>query len=499
MELQYETKSVSYMRRILHRSYCKEVTQEFKLPDTLPDIGRILGAWGQVILRSKKWNSSDIELSGGTTMWVMYLPEESDIPQCIETWVPFQMEFDIPKSDVDGVINAACYICSADARSVSTRKMILRANVGVTLEAFVADNVQINCYEELPEDVQILRKSYPVRIPVEAGEKAFSIDEEVDFPSSCPVIDKIIRYDIRNEIIESKIMTDKIVFRGAAVLHITYMSTDDRIYTWDVELPFSQYNQLENDFEESAFSQILTAVTGLELEITAEGKIHIKSGVLCQYTVYDVKMLELLQDAYSVTQESDVVMQNFNIPTMLDMQNENLSLDLQKEIKASNIADVSCCYEIPSGSKSDDTATIEPNCLFQVLYYDDENMLQCITEKAEGSWQLPVANQEDIILTMCPSGNPNARVERNGVTMHCDVLLNAVICANEEMQTIASIDILDIKKNLADRPSMVLRQLRDDSLWDVSKKYGTTVDAILAANQSYDETDRNKMLIIPIP
>lgn len=498
MELQYETKSVPYMRRVLQKSNSKEITQEFKLPDGYGDIERILATWGQVIIRGKNWSSNEIELTGGTMMWVLYMPEDSDQPQCIETWIPFQMEFDIPKSDTDGVINASCYLCMADARTVSTRKMILRANVGVTIDALVADKLEIHCFEELPNDVQILKNTYPVQIPVEAGEKAFAIDEEVEFPASSPVIEKIIRYDVRTEIIENKIMTDKIVFRGAAVFHITYISDDNRIYSWDTEIPFSQYAQLENDFETAASAQIVSAVTGLELERTAEGKIHFKAGILCQFTVHDIKMLELLQDAYSLTNETDVSMQNFTIPVMLDSKNENVTLGLQSDVNASSVADVFCCCDLPGCSRNGDTIVVQPVCHFQVLYYDDDNVLQCLTGKGEGSWQIPVGSNAEIYCNFSASGNPQARVERTGVTIQRDILIQSAVCVDEEMQTISQIELQGEKCNLCERPSLVLRQAGQNSLWELSKKYGSTVEGIRSINQLLDETDKNKMLIIPI-
>lgn len=498
MELQYETKSVPYMRRVLQKSSSKEITQEFRLPDGYGDIGRILATWGQVILRGKNWTSNEIELTGGVMMWVLYMPEGTDQPQCIETWIPFQMEFDIPKTDIDGVINASCHLCMADSRTVSTRKMILRANVGITMDALVADKLEIHCFDELPDSVQILRNTYPAQIPIEAGEKAFAIDEEVEFPASSPVIEKIIRYDVRIEMIENKIMTDKIVFRGVAVLHITYISDDNRIYNWDAEIPFSQYAQLENDFETAASAQIMSAVTGLELERTPEGKIHIKTGILCQYTVHDIKMLELSQDAYSLTNETDVAMQSFTIPVMLDSQNESVTIGLQSNINAASVADVSCCNDLPACSREGDMAVIQPVCHFQILYYDDENALQCLTGKGEGSWQFSVESNAEIFCNLSPSGNPQLRVDRSGVTIQRDILIQSAICIEEEMQTISQIELQGEKCNLCERPSLVLRPAGQNSLWELSKKYGSTVEGIRSVNQLLDESDKNKMLIIPI-
>ena len=55
-------------------------------------------------------------------------------------------------------------------------------------------------------------------------------------------------------------------------------------------------------------------------------------------------------------------------------------------------------------------------------------------------------------------------------------------------------------KDTAGAPSLVLRCLgKQESAWDLAKKYNTTIATILAANQLESETElpREKLLLIP--
>ena len=55
-------------------------------------------------------------------------------------------------------------------------------------------------------------------------------------------------------------------------------------------------------------------------------------------------------------------------------------------------------------------------------------------------------------------------------------------------------------KDTAGAPSLVLRCLgKQESAWDLAKKYNTTIATILAANQMESETElpREKLLLIP--
>ena len=76
MELAFEKSQLQYWQQVISQMKEMELTQEVKLPAEMPDLGHILGAWGQVLIRGKEWRSSGVGISGGVMCWVMYMPEE---------------------------------------------------------------------------------------------------------------------------------------------------------------------------------------------------------------------------------------------------------------------------------------------------------------------------------------------------------------------------------------------------------------------------------------
>ena len=65
MEQEFEKEKLSYLDTQICRIQNSELTQELKLPDGLPDVGRILTCWGQEILRTKEWRLDGIFITGG--------------------------------------------------------------------------------------------------------------------------------------------------------------------------------------------------------------------------------------------------------------------------------------------------------------------------------------------------------------------------------------------------------------------------------------------------
>ena len=91
MQQQFEKRGITCLQTVKREPQTQEQTQELRISDGMPDIGGIIGAWGQVILRSKEWQADGMTINGGTMVWVQYMPEDGGAPQCVESWLPFQM------------------------------------------------------------------------------------------------------------------------------------------------------------------------------------------------------------------------------------------------------------------------------------------------------------------------------------------------------------------------------------------------------------------------
>ena len=104
MEFEFQKSACPCLETVLREVQNVEQTQEIKLPDGMPDIGRVLAAWGQTILRGKEWRSDSVSFSGGMMVWILYAPEDGSEERCIDGWIPFQMKWDLPERTEEGSI-----------------------------------------------------------------------------------------------------------------------------------------------------------------------------------------------------------------------------------------------------------------------------------------------------------------------------------------------------------------------------------------------------------
>lgn len=498
MEVKFGKNTCPYLRRAVCQIQNQEQTQEVRLTDAMPDIGSVLGSWGQVLIRGKEWRTGSMSVNGGVMAWVLYAPEDGSEPRSIETWIPFQISWDLPEHERDGYVCVTPMVRIVDARSTSARKLMVRANISMLGEALEPVEAEFFAPDGLDEDIQLLTKSYPMELAREAGEKLFQLDEEMILPGSCPVPDKILRYELIPEVTEQKVMAGRLVFRGKATIHILYSAADGTIHSCDREIPISQYTELDRDHSASATGWIILVPTALELEKTEDGKILLKASVAAQYVIFDRTMLNIVEDAYSPVRPVTVQCAELCLPVRLDVTRERMRLQADVQAQGENAVDVCWLSEFPSQRPNGDAVEVTVPGLFQVLYTDQEGILRSLSAKAEESWQFPSDSENAVNAYVHTDGRPQAVFSGENGTLTADVTVEAAVYSQKGIPMVCGLEMGEMTQPDPDRPSLILRRAGSSGLWNIAKECGTTVDAICRANQLQGEPDGNKMLLIPL-
>ena len=497
MQLQFEKKPLSCLQTVKRETQSQEQTQEIRISDGMPDIGSVIGAWGQVILRSKEWQSDGMSVNGGTMVWVQYMPEEGGQPQCVESWLPFQMRWNFPATEHDGAIFTQCFLCGVDARSTSARKLILRSNVSVQAWAMQPCEKDLYSAADIPQDIQLRRQRYPVMLPMEAGEKAFSLEESFTLPPSVPKIEKLLAYHLQPQIVEEKLMGDKVVFRGNAVLHVLYCADDGGQYAWDFDLPFTQYGELDREYAEQAQILVLPCVTALELDVEVE-KLNLKAGLVCQYRISDEALAEVVTDAYSAARSVTPMEQELLIPSILETKNQTIHAQVTCPVDCMRLTDLQFFPRSVHVRNSGENVTLEIPGQFQILYYDMEGQLHTLTQKWEETLTLPVGEGCTVKAMVHTEGKPQGNLMAGNAQLSAELQLTVQTVNGSGIRVIAGIEAGELQQPDPHRPSLILLRPGKKDLWQLAKENGSTVDAIRSANHLQDEPESTKMLIIPV-
>jgi len=491
MEMLFSKSVYHCLRQVVHQMQTQEQTQELRLSDGMPDIGRVLGCWGQPVIRGKEWRSSGMNVSGGVMVWVLYAPEDGSQPRTLESWIPFQMKWDFAETQRDGTILVTPYLRSIDCRTISARKVMVRANIGVAGEALEHTESESYLPQETPEGLQLLQRTYPMMLPKEAGEKAFQTEEVLAMPDNLPKIANIVRYELIPAVKEMKVLAGRLIFRGSCKLKLLYQCQEGELHSWDTSVTFSQFVDLDHDYTTSAAADIRMIITGLELSVGEELKLL--CGLSAQYVIFDREEIRVVEDAYFPHKKVELQMQTLNLPAKLDMGENNMKLSCNIPDDVRQIQDIWTAWDHPSVQRDEDSADVILAGKMHILYKDAEGALQSVTAHCEDTWNLTCDKRNQIRIDLQPEFPSSEGV---GIAVYANV--SAHISSLQEIPMVTGLQITEKEDSGKEKPSMILCRVGDRGLWEIAKSYNSTVDEIRSINQLDQEPLQDSYILIPI-
>lgn len=498
MEIKFDKKVISGMEACLRETRNSEETLEIRIPDGMPDAGKILAAWGQSVLRSKEWRTDQISCSAGMMVWVLYQPDQGGDPQCLEGWIPHSIRWELPRDTPEGNMRIDLQTRFADARITSARKIMVRSGITALAECWIGKEADVYTPGKLSEELQLLRKKYPIRIAKEVGEKTFQIGEQLSPSPSAPKPDKLISYCLTPAVAEKKLVANKLVFRGAGQLHVLYAAEDGQLHTWDFPMNFSQYAQLEKSFGSTGAGEVILCVTALEVSLDPEGVIDAKCSLTAQYLVTEQELIEVVADAYEPGKSVQLSTRELTLPEILDTWQE--TVDIRRELpgEADIIADTWVAVDRPRQRRTESGVELEYPGQIQVLYYGADGVLSSAAGRFEGKMFVKADGECSIHSQL--QGIPEPQISMGANAMEAAIQLPVQLSAERmgELEMVAGVTVGAAEKPDCNLPSLIIKRVGRTGLWDIAKGADSTMDAIRKANHLEEDPQPGCLLLIPV-
>ena len=498
MELEFNKSTIAYLRSVAGEVKDQEETGEIRVPDGLPDVGRVLCSWGQALIRTKEWRGNGMTASGGILVKVLYEAEGEEGLHCVESWLPFQTKWEFSQTEKDGYIRIIPQVTSVEARMASSRKLIVCARISIDGKAMVSDQISISTGADLPPDVQMLKNTYPLQLPVEAGEKVFSSEDVIPYPPGMPLLAQLVSYTAVPVLSETKLMGDKIVFRGCSKLRFVYLDTSGILHTFNHEVPFSQYTQLDGQYDDNAEITIDFALTGLEIEQGEGDAYNCKIGIAAQYLVCVRTITEIVEDVFSPVRKISCKFEELNIPSVLNRREIPVEPSCSLPVEMDQIVDAIFNPGIPCRFTENGDMYADLSGTFQVLGTDVMGRISAVTER----WMQSVPLNDDVhtIVEMRFKPNNDTACGMNGSSsfVSTELPLEIVILNQKPIPMVTNVEIGEPVRQDPDRPSVILRKAGEDSLWKIAKDAGSSVEAIRMANGIEGELEPERIILIPV-
>ena len=146
----------------------------------------------------------------------------------------------------------------------------------------------------------------------------------------------------------------------------------------------------------------------------------------------------------------------------------------------------------------DDNAEVVLSGHFQPLYYGMEGELHSTDQQWTETVTLPANENADIEASVSPTGMPQGNLMSGSGQLQTQLELYTEARPKTGIPAVTALELGELRQPDPKRPSLILKRLGEQSLWELAKDNGSTVELIRSANDLHEEPEDNRMLLIPV-
>ena len=485
----------------------QEETTEVIVPDYCPDIARIISADGKVYLHSRELRDGKAAVTGTVRVTVLYTPDGEGGIRTLEFAMPFSCESDHRSLAECVFLDADTRTEFLEARMLNPRKVFAHCKLVSRLTGYRKSPICI-CSDLTAEERFCLEKRQEkqrVTLLTHIAEKDFTFTETMNLSPGREGAAELLNSQICSNMTESKIVGSKLILKGVFSVSVLYRSVDGKYAVTSSELPFSQIMEVEGAAE-GCVPTLKMHLTGADLQIDgedAEGRqIAVTLYLHATALLREEQEFTLLSDLYSTSYETSYEAEPLHMTALYETftRRHTVREILEIGVVAESILSLTASCGAVSVSREGETTVLRTEVTVRALYQDEGGVPLVAERSFDIASQLELPEDCSVTARAVCTEEVQGSLGDRGIEVRfpVDFRAEAVSQLKKICITTAKLD-LEAAKDAAGAPSLVLRCLgKQESSWELAKKYNTTIAMIQAANQLEDgEIPHDKLLLIP--
>jgi hypothetical protein len=475
------------------------------LQEYCPDILRILKCGVEPCVHNAQAIGERVIVDGAARVSVLYAAEDGTL-QCFEQTYPFSRTADIAGLTDDCVLSATVKTEFANARAVSQRRLDIHAMLGVRLCVVRRRRDEV-LTDAVGSGVQTRSKICKLSSLEALGETGFSLSEVIEVDQNAPPVDQIIcrrAVAIPGEI---KAIKNKLMLKGTLEVRVIYRSRDAKEPVQIVHtMPISQIIEVQG-VGDTTQNTLQMALQSLEVtqKANASGALRlldINARIAAGVKGYQSLEIPVLVDAYST--QGGVGLDTQNFETQLLHETFRDTFIAKHSVNFSDgVTDVLLCTAelLPHISNCKGNALdLNGQARFHVIYLDGEGQLRSAEKDIPLVYHraLNRAGNAPRIETNLQLLNAQHETANDGLELRAEIGVDGNAFAREDHTIVRGISPLEEEIVSPRSPLTIYFAAEQEPLWEIARRYRTTIDAIRTENDiSADTATGGQMLLIP--
>ncbi len=506
MDISFENEKYCSLKKTYETTVEESVEAELSLPEYMPEILRILKSRAVPKINSWQTVGERVTVDGTCELTMIYVGSDN----CIYSFTGtrnFTRYTENPVFLTAEDVNVKAMVKFVNCRATNTKRAEIKAGLNITVSAFskLEEDILLleNCHDIQEKKMELSTMSLGCK-----KSKMFSMSDTFELENNSAAF--IVRSSATAVLGEVRKISNKIMLKGETIVEIAFIPHEDKttIKTIRKNLPINQI--LEFDGMDERFTGDITLnVTAVDVIIKNDSQgdgrsldvgVTINAGV----TMWEAKELSVITDAYAINGAVDLNYKKMKFYSALAAVRDTYvykgTIDSSK-LGAECILDA-CCEE------GEPVATLENGAIIisgtikamiilkdtsggfvtteKMLDYRYERSCECDNKKIECTPQVSVSSFE------CSLKN-NEQID-----VKAELQINCSVFSETEIDVVSEFSELKESEKLTNSAITVYFPSCEETLWDIAKRYNTTVESIVLENNlSCDTTKDIKMLFIP--
>jgi len=507
MSLELVRETVKVNRLVGSGSARTVVDNDIIVPDVKPDVARIISLDGYAVADSSQVSDTGILVRGKIYFKILYICEgEEQSVKGIDTGCDFTYTLDVPNAERGMGSRVKCDVEHVQYEILNGRKINTKTVLKVEAKVFGQEEKDIVINLSGGKRIQVLRKKNSINCYIGEEEEKSTITEELEVPSGKPAIRELLRNDVKIINKSSEIIDNKVIAKGELSVSSMYVGDDESgsIQYMEHGIPFTRVITLPGVTENSS-CRLEYKVTGYQFDPEEDGdgelrsiKADIEVSVLAEGS--EKKEFETVADAYGLDVRLDVDSHTLRL--------EGFSRELTKQIGINDVVEmdedfpevhevfnVACKAGVSDVRIGDGKLVVEGVTQNSVFYLpeDEQQPVMCISREIpfEGEFDI-----QDIDETMSCDVEVDVEhcnfslISTKEIEIRPTLTITARVTEEVEIPMVDSVrESEQDTRALDERPSIVIYYAQQgDSLWELAKRYYTTVEEIQEVNDITDDS-----------
>ncbi len=490
---------------------------DFNVPDAKPDISQIIKEQGTIKVGDVKMSNGKLVVKGALSFNVLYLSDEDVRPiHNMSGEIPFDELIHLDEACAGDEAIISWELEDLTTGLINSRKLSVKAIVCLTVLVEELYDEATAVSVEGNEDIQYRNKRISVTDIAVDKKDTYRVKDQIHLPSGKGNISEILYNEVELRNPEVRLLDNKFTLKGELLIFVLYdsESEDNPVEYLESEIPFSATIEC-NGCTEDMIDNITFTVANKSLEVMpdADGEeriIDVEVVLEMGIKIYEEDELELLWDVYSPVKELVPAMKEAHYENLLVKNNSKVRVNDRIKISGSQPEILQVCHA--SGDIKVDEVELVDNGLsvngvldVQILYIcaDDNKPLNSVKGVIPFNQVIEAKGiKPSSIYRVKPALEQLSVMMLDGeeIEVKAGIGLGTIVfdsIAEPIITDIASYE-LDYDK-IQKMPSIIGYIVKaNDTLWDIAKRYYSTVDRIMELNDLESEVVKSgdKLLIM---